>query len=77
MRGALNLILVAVIPLRPGITTPSHAVEAYVSVYANDSPDGLAPHAIRLVFSHLEAAVTDGEGAPEARMFTGRVEVGG
>ncbi|MFB7900599.1 iron-containing alcohol dehydrogenase, partial [Streptomyces xiamenensis] len=45
-----------------GFDALTHATEAYVSVYANDFTDGLALHAIRLVFDHLEAAVT-GEAA--------------
>ncbi|MYZ15889.1 iron-containing alcohol dehydrogenase, partial [Streptomyces sp. SID337] len=50
-----------------GFDALTHAIEAYVSVYANDFTDGLALHAIRLVFDHIEAAVTDRAGAPEAR----------
>ncbi|WP_055713692.1 bifunctional acetaldehyde-CoA/alcohol dehydrogenase [Streptomyces torulosus] len=50
-----------------GFDALTHAIEAYVSVYANDFTDGLALHAIRLVFDHLEAAVNDREGAAEAR----------
>ncbi|MEU4874517.1 bifunctional acetaldehyde-CoA/alcohol dehydrogenase [Streptomyces sp. NPDC021608] len=59
--------------LPPGLAADSgfdaltHAIEAYVSVYANDFTDGLALHAIRLVFGHLEAAVNDRDGSPEAR----------
>ncbi|MFF4982278.1 bifunctional acetaldehyde-CoA/alcohol dehydrogenase [Streptomyces sp. NPDC001046] len=50
-----------------GFDALTHAVEAYVSVYANDFTDGLALHAVRLVFGHLEAAVNDRAGAAEAR----------
>jgi acetaldehyde dehydrogenase/alcohol dehydrogenase len=50
-----------------GFDALTHAIEAYVSVYANDFTDGLALHAIRLVFGHLEAAVNDRDGAVEAR----------
>ncbi|MBA5220099.1 bifunctional acetaldehyde-CoA/alcohol dehydrogenase [Streptomyces griseoaurantiacus] len=50
-----------------GFDALTHAIEAYVSVYANDFTDGLALHAIRLVFGHLEAAVNDRGGAAEAR----------
>lgn len=50
-----------------GFDALTHAIEAYVSVYANDFTDGLALHAIRLVFGNLEAAVNDREGAAEAR----------
>jgi len=50
-----------------GFDALTHAIEAYVSVYASDFTDGLALHAIRLVFGHLEAAVNDRDGAVEAR----------
>jgi acetaldehyde dehydrogenase/alcohol dehydrogenase len=59
--------------LPPAITADSgfdaltHAVESYVSVYANDFTDGLALQAIRLIFEHLERAVTDGPHDPRAR----------
>jgi len=38
-----------------------------VSVYANDYTDGLALHAIRLIFDNLERAVRHGAGDPLAR----------
>ncbi|MFE4050145.1 iron-containing alcohol dehydrogenase [Streptomyces sp. YIM B13518] len=50
-----------------GFDALTHAIEAYVSVYANDFTDGLALHAVRLVFGHLEAAVNDRDGSAEAR----------
>ncbi|WP_431992772.1 bifunctional acetaldehyde-CoA/alcohol dehydrogenase [Streptomyces albogriseolus] len=50
-----------------GFDALTHAIEAYVSVYANDFTDGLALHAVRLVFGHLEAAVNDRGDAAEAR----------
>ncbi|MFF6813617.1 bifunctional acetaldehyde-CoA/alcohol dehydrogenase [Streptomyces sp. NPDC012403] len=50
-----------------GFDALTHAIEAYVSVYANDFTDGLALHAIRLVFGHLEASVNDRGDAAEAR----------
>ncbi|MGW3148285.1 bifunctional acetaldehyde-CoA/alcohol dehydrogenase [Streptomyces sp. NPDC001177] len=50
-----------------GFDALTHAIEAYVSVYANDFTDGLALHAIRLVFENIEAAVNDRTGSPEAR----------
>lgn len=45
-----------------GFDALTHATEAYVSVYANDFTDGLALHAIKLIFENLEGAVT-GQGA--------------
>ncbi|MFF8193425.1 bifunctional acetaldehyde-CoA/alcohol dehydrogenase [Streptomyces bobili] len=50
-----------------GFDALTHAIESYVSVYANDFTDGLALHAIRLIFGHIEAAVNDRDGSPEAR----------
>ncbi|MGV9894639.1 bifunctional acetaldehyde-CoA/alcohol dehydrogenase, partial [Streptomyces tendae] len=50
-----------------GFDALTHAIEAYVSVYANDFTDGLALHAIRLVFGHLDAAVNNRANAAEAR----------
>lgn len=50
-----------------GFDALTHAIEAYVSVYANDFTDGPALHAVRLVFDHLEAAVNDRAASPVAR----------
>ncbi len=50
-----------------GMDALTHATEAFVSVYANDFTDGLALQAIRLVFEHIEASVTQGGAAVEAR----------
>ncbi|MFE6892989.1 bifunctional acetaldehyde-CoA/alcohol dehydrogenase [Streptomyces sp. NPDC057694] len=50
-----------------GFDALTHATEAYVSVYANDFTDGQCLQAIKLVFENLEACVTDGAKAPEAR----------
>ncbi|MFI8191909.1 bifunctional acetaldehyde-CoA/alcohol dehydrogenase [Streptomyces sp. NPDC085946] len=50
-----------------GFDALTHAIEAYVSVYANDFTDGLALHAIRLVFGNIESAVNDRDGSAEAR----------
>ncbi|MFF5439257.1 bifunctional acetaldehyde-CoA/alcohol dehydrogenase [Streptomyces achromogenes] len=50
-----------------GFDALTHAIEAYVSVYANDFTDGLALHAIRLVFDNIEAAVNDRGRRPDAR----------
>lgn len=40
-----------------GFDALTHATEAYVSVYANDFTDGMALHAIKLIFNHLADSV--------------------
>ncbi|MFF5497785.1 bifunctional acetaldehyde-CoA/alcohol dehydrogenase [Streptomyces aquilus] len=50
-----------------GFDALTHAIEAYVSVYANDFTDGPALHAVRLIFENLEAAVNDRAARPDAR----------
>ncbi|MFD9903612.1 bifunctional acetaldehyde-CoA/alcohol dehydrogenase [Streptomyces sp. NPDC059063] len=50
-----------------GFDALTHAIEAYVSVYANDFTDGPALQAIRMVFDHIEAAVNDRAARPDAR----------
>ncbi|MER5636456.1 bifunctional acetaldehyde-CoA/alcohol dehydrogenase [Kitasatospora sp. NPDC002227] len=50
-----------------GFDALTHCIETYVSVYANDFTDGLALQGIRLIFEHLEQAVTDGPDNPVAR----------
>jgi acetaldehyde dehydrogenase/alcohol dehydrogenase len=50
-----------------GFDALTHATEAFVSVYANDFTDGMALHAIKLIFENLELSVKGGASAPEAR----------
>jgi acetaldehyde dehydrogenase/alcohol dehydrogenase len=50
LTAALPAFLVA----DAGFDALTHATEAYVSVYANDYTDGLALHAIKLIFQNIE-----------------------
>ncbi|NLB48541.1 MAG: bifunctional acetaldehyde-CoA/alcohol dehydrogenase [Erysipelotrichia bacterium] len=50
-----------------GLDTLAHAVEAYVSIMANDFTDGLCLKAIQLVFKYLPRAVKYGAKDLEAR----------
>jgi acetaldehyde dehydrogenase/alcohol dehydrogenase len=43
----------------------THSTEAFVSVYANDFTDGMALHAIKLIFGNIERSVVEND--PEAR----------
>lgn len=59
------------LPPRPtamtGMDVLTHALEAYVSVLANDYTDGLCLQAIQLVFEYLPRAVKNGKNDLEAR----------
>lgn len=50
-----------------GLDVLCHAVEAYVSMLASDYTDGLAIHAVELVFENLELTVKDGKNELDAR----------
>ena len=50
-----------------GLDVLTHALEAYVSVLASDYTDGLAVHAIELVFEYLPRAYKNGSTDFEAR----------
>ncbi|WIM92858.1 bifunctional acetaldehyde-CoA/alcohol dehydrogenase [Actinoplanes oblitus] len=65
---ALTASLPRVIAADSGFDALTHAIEAYVSVYANDFTDGLALHAIRLIFANLEKSVVHGDGEARERM---------
>lgn len=51
-----------------GFDALTHALECYVSVYANDYTDGLALHAVRLIFENLEKSVTTGDRKAREKM---------
>lgn len=59
--------LPAVVTADSGFDALTHAIESYVSVYANDFTDGLALHAVRLIFGNLARAVRQGAADPVAR----------
>ncbi|WP_127529602.1 bifunctional acetaldehyde-CoA/alcohol dehydrogenase [Paenibacillus kobensis] len=51
-----------------GMDVLTHAIEAYVSVMANDYSDGLAMKAIQLVFDNLEKSYTTADPAAREKM---------
>jgi acetaldehyde dehydrogenase / alcohol dehydrogenase len=63
----LTANLPPVVTADSGFDALTHAIESYVSVYANDFTDGLALHAVRLIFANLERAVRLGAADPVAR----------
>jgi acetaldehyde dehydrogenase/alcohol dehydrogenase len=64
----LTASLPRVIAADSGFDALTHAIETYVSVYANDFTDGLALHAIRLIFANLEPSVVAGDAEARERM---------
>lgn len=64
----LTAKLPAAIAADSGFDALTHAIECYVSVYANDYTDGLALHAIRLIFANLEKSVTTGDRKAREKM---------
>ncbi|MFJ5831326.1 iron-containing alcohol dehydrogenase [Streptomyces sp. NPDC093089] len=63
----LPMDLPATVTADSGFDALTHATEAYVSAYADDSTDGQCLQAIKLVLENLETCVTEGAAAPEAR----------
>jgi len=51
-----------------GVDVLTHAIEAYVSVMANDYSDGLAMKAIQLVFENLERSFSTGDPVAREKM---------
>jgi len=51
-----------------GLDVLTHAIEAYISVMANDYTDGLALHAVDLVFKHLVSSYTHGDALSREKM---------
>lgn len=64
---AFTMTVPAHVTADTGLDVLTHAVEAYVSVLANDFTDGLALQAIKLVFEFLERSYKYGADDPEAR----------
>jgi acetaldehyde dehydrogenase/alcohol dehydrogenase len=56
----LTRSLPATVAADTGFDALTHAIETYVSVYASDFTDGLALHAIKLIFEYLERSVNHG-----------------
>lgn len=55
-----------------GFDALTHATEAYVSVYANDYTDGLALHAIKLIFDNIVLSVKGGPGSKDEKVVKAR-----
>ncbi|MDD7735268.1 MAG: bifunctional acetaldehyde-CoA/alcohol dehydrogenase, partial [Bacillales bacterium] len=64
---SLTLSLPPKITADTGMDVLTHAIEAYVSVLANDFTDGLALQAVKMVFKYLERSYKNGRNDPEAR----------
>ena len=63
----LTCSLPAAVAADTGFDALTHAIETYVSVYASDFTDGLALHAIKMIFTYLERSVSNGSKDPVAQ----------
>ncbi|RTL00070.1 MAG: bifunctional acetaldehyde-CoA/alcohol dehydrogenase [Proteobacteria bacterium] len=63
----LAMTMPASVAADTGMDVLTHAIEAYVSLVANDFTDGLALKAIKLVFDYLERSVKNGASDEDAR----------
>lgn len=59
-----------------GLDVLTHAIEAYVSILANDITDGLALHAIKLVFDNLENSVKNADPVAREKMHNASLMAG-
>ena len=50
-----------------GFDAITHAMEAYVSAYANDFTDGLALHSVKLLWENFAPSVNEGQANPQAQ----------
>ena len=50
-----------------GFDAITHAMEAYVSAYANDFTDGFALHSVKLLWENLAPSVNEGQANPQAQ----------
>lgn len=59
-----------------GMDVLTHAIEAYVSIFASDYTDGLALQVIKIVFDHLEKSVKDFDSVAREKMHNAATMAG-